>query len=427
MHSAAAPLLLIAVVLSFAALPACHTAAVKVVGPWSQCGGRWGNAAYQGQDIAWSDTACMDGSGCVRGSADYWQCRPGETATAPAPIPPTAAPTPLQGRVVGEWSQCGGRWGNAAFQGLDAVWPDTSCKTNAGCVRLNPDYWQCRPGEQATQPIVPTAAPTAAPTTAPTVAPGNDAPTDAPATDAPADDPATSAPTETPATNAPTDTSSTDAPTDDSATDAPTDDTATTAPTDAPTTDEPTDAPATDAPTAAPATNAPTAAPLRVAGQYVQCGGKWGNAAYQGQDVAWADTVCTTGTGCVRGSADYWQCRPGEQPTIPATSAPIAPTPDVPTPAPMPPTTVNLWNQCGGKWGNPTYQGQDVQWGNTACIEGSECTRLSADYWQCRPKVVPTAAPLPSPPPPSGGMPSYGSRNMGRLFVVAPAHPPPAR
>ena len=35
-------------------------------------GGRWGNSAFQLQDIAWPDTACMDGNGCVRGSADFW-------------------------------------------------------------------------------------------------------------------------------------------------------------------------------------------------------------------------------------------------------------------------------------------------------------------------------------------------------------------
>ena len=41
---------------------------------------------------------------------------------------------------------------------------------------------------------------------------------------------------------------------------------------------------------------------------YCRTGGKWGssNPKYQLQDVAWGDTVCAAGSGCVRGSDAYW-------------------------------------------------------------------------------------------------------------------------
>lgn len=60
---------------------------------------------------------------------------------------PQGAPTPVTvgGQKVAEaWQQCGGMWGNAAWQGVDAEWPDTVCAAGSTCTRLSSDYFQCR-------------------------------------------------------------------------------------------------------------------------------------------------------------------------------------------------------------------------------------------------------------------------------------------
>ena len=105
-----------------------------------------------------------------------------------------------------------------------------------------------------------------------------------------------------------------------------------------------------------------------------QCGGMGGNCAgYQCLDGAYPNYACPAGTSCQRQNQWYSQCLPGSGGSWSGSGSGSA-------------STLNLWDQCGGKGGNcASYTCVDGAYPGQSCPAGSTCQRLHEWYSQCRP------------------------------------------
>ena len=113
-----------------------------------------------------------------------------------------------------------------------------------------------------------------------------------------------------------------------------------------------------------------------------QCGGQGGNCnSYQCVDGAFANYACPSGASCQRQNQWYHQCLPGSNGGNGGNGGSGGSGGNG-----GPSTTLNIWEQCGGKGGNcNTFACIDSLYPGQSCAAGTSCQRLSEWYSQCRP------------------------------------------